>query len=65
MTPLHPFESLERCISTSYMCLQGQVQVHQGNHDAKRQRTSHNANTGYNQVQHTSALLSSGCSVAD
>ncbi|CAL5220168.1 g2134 [Coccomyxa viridis] len=28
---------------------EGQAQAHQGTHDAKRQRTTHNANTGYNQ----------------
>ena len=32
------------------MTVQGQAQAHQGTHDAKRQRTTHNANTGYNQV---------------
>lgn len=30
--------------------MQGQAQVHQVTHDAKRQRTTQNANAGYNQV---------------
>ncbi len=32
------------------MTVQGQAQAHQGSHDAKRQRTTHSANAGYNQV---------------